>query len=175
MKKLKILLFLIAFLVPQLAHAQAARTICKSATPVLQTSGAYTSGYVAGGKLTFTNIMRPSVGSGFVTTAFITDKAKQAVDLELELFTSDPGTLTDNAAFAPASASVLQTIGTSILFGSSSRYAFSANSIHYLGSLSNSIMTTPPSGTLYGVVVDRGGYTAASASDMKVTVCVSQD
>lgn len=69
---------------------------------VTVTSGsAYASGNILGGKLTLTNAMRVSGGSGVWQGLFLQDAANQKPALDILLFDSDPsnGTYTDKTAF----------------------------------------------------------------------------
>ncbi len=174
MKKL-LALFL---LLPSVAFAEPGRTKCVSATPTL-TVGAYATGQSLGTELTFTNLLRNVSGSGYVASAIISDKAAQAVDIDLELSRSSltGTTFTDVTAFDPADTDLSKII-MMLNFGSGSRYAFADNGVKYLGGLGNAAQTplaSVPSPHLYGSLIARGAYTAASTSDLTVTVCVAQD
>jgi len=173
MKKILGLLFL---LLPNVAFAGS--TVCVSAVPTL-TVGAYSSGQLMGGLLTFSGALDPNTGSGHVTSVNVTDKAAQAVDLDVYIFDQNPTatTFTNAATFAPNSAD-LPKIRASVNLGSSSRFAFSANSVHYAGSLAlpvQGLSSASLSTTLYGALVARGAYTAASVSDATVIICVARD
>lgn len=174
-------LLLLALLLPTLAVAQSTQaTRFISAAPTVDTGGAYASGDLIGGKLTFTNALRPAVGSGYVVSVAIADKAAQAVDLDLVLFRSDPTgtTFTDQAAFDPADTDLSKVLAV-INFGSSSRFAFSDNGTKYVGSLAIPLQgltsASAVQGTIYGALVARGAYTGASSSDITITLGISQD
>lgn len=174
-------LLLLLLICPALAQAQSVLvTKFTSASPTVDTGGAYASGDLIGGKLTFSNALRSNVGSGYLVSVAISDKAAQAVDLDLVIFRTDPTgtTFTDQAAFDPADAD-LSKVAAVINFGSSARFAYSDNGTKYLGSLAIPIQAltsaNAPTSTLYGALVARGAYTGASSSDITVTLGVSQD
>lgn len=173
MKKLLFLVLAIVF--PQLVLAEG--VACVSSTPVIDTS-AYATGDLMGGKQTLAGLLDPNVGSGHVISVTISDKAAQAIDLDYVLFSQDPTgtTFTDQAAFDPADAD-LPYMAAPVNLGSSSRFAFSDNSIHHVGSLALPVQVTGTGSksTLYGALVARGAFTAATASDVTVTVCVFRD
>ena len=159
--------------------AQPGKTKCVTASPTVDTGGAYASGELIGGELTFTNILDKNVGSAHITSISIADKASQAIDLDLEISRSSltGTTFTDQAALDIADADLSKIIAI-VSFGSAQRFAFADNGLKYLGSLALAVQTpnaSTPSGTLYGAVIARGAYTGASASDLAVTVCVAQD
>lgn len=173
---MKKLLLLCALLVP--GQAFAGNAVCVSAVPTL-TVGAYSSGQLMGGLLTFSGALDPNVGSGHITSVNVTDKAAQAVDLDVVIFDQNPTatTFTNAATFAPNSADLTK-IRAAVNLGSSSRFAFSANSVHYSGSLAmpvQALSSASASSTLYGALVARGAYTAASVSDATVIVCIARD
>ncbi len=64
-------------------------------------TAAYAAGDSIGGKLTLTNAMRESGGTGVLSGLTLIDRANQKPALEIFLFDSDPSaaTITDNAAF----------------------------------------------------------------------------
>jgi hypothetical protein len=70
-------------------------------TGIVVDTAVYASGDVMGGKLTLTNAMRVSGGSGILQSVFVQDAANQKPAFELLIFNSDPsaGTYADNAAF----------------------------------------------------------------------------
>lgn len=149
-------------------------TVFTSSTPTVDT-GAYGTGELIGGKLTFSNCLSHS-RSGFITCVLLSDKAAQAVDLELVIFGSDPTgtTFTDQAAFDIADADLTK-IQAIISLGSASRFAYADNGVKYLGSLALPLKSAAGSGTIYGALVSRGTPTFAAASDVTVTLGISQD
>lgn len=149
------------------------------ATPTVDTS-AYASGELVGTKLIFSYVTRPQAPTGYIIGACIADKAAQAVDLELVLFSENPTgtTFTDQSAFDPADAD-LPKILPPISFGSGSRYAFSDNSVHCVDTKAIPILTVDPydenTRIVYGALVSRGTPTFATSGDITITLMVSQD
>lgn len=181
MKRLILLLALLAGGLPDIANAQnVIATRFGSASPTVDTGGAYATGELIGGKLTFTNLLRPTVGTGYLVSVNLVDKAAQAVDLELWLFSSNPTntTFTDQAAFDLDDAD-LSKVAAVINLGSATRFALADNSVHFVGSLALPIRglnaSSQASGTLYGALVARGAYTGASASDITIILGASAD
>lgn len=178
MKRLLVLMYLL--LIPSLAFGQAVtdvRTI--SVTPTVSNAVAYASGDLIGGKLTFTGAIKTSTGSGQVLSVLITDKNKQAEDLELILFSSNPSstTFTDNGAF-DVHASDLAKVVAVIGLGSTSRFAYTVNGLVYLGNLLipvKALSGSSPGNTLYGALVSRGTPTYTSTSAITVQITVLQD
>lgn len=182
------MLRLIAFLllVPTLALAQAdtqatsaAHSRIVTATPVLDTA-AYTSGYLMGGKLTFSNAARPGVGTGYITSIVATDLASQAVAFDLVLFDRNPTstTFTDQAAFDIADVDLPYVIGV-FNFPTTGHFTFADNSVHVVTGQTHAFRTVDSNGentgTLYGALVARGAYDGASASDIVIKIGISQD
>lgn len=154
-------------------------TVFISASPVCDTS-AYATGELIGGKLTFSNTFRNGVGTSFLTSVCMVDKAAQAVDFDLVLFDQNPSntTFTDQAAFDIDDADLSKVVAV-INLGSSSRFAFADNSVHYLGSLYLPLRGTDSAGgatrTLYGALVSRGTPTFAASTDVTIKLGISQD
>jgi hypothetical protein len=177
MKRLLIALLLL----PAIASAQqVVPTRFISASPTVDTGSAYASGDLLGTKMTFTNALRNSVGTGYVIAVDISDKAAQAVDMDLVLFRQDPTntTFTNNGAFSPADADLPKIIGV-VNLAAASRFNFVDNGVKYLSGLALPIQglssTSASQGTLYGALVARGAYTGASSSDITVTLAIAQD
>ena len=177
MKRLLLVLLLIAL--PSQALAQAGRTKFVAASPTADTA-IYASGDLIGGKLTFTNAVRSSVGSGYVVSVTITDLSAQASDLDLVLFKSDPTatTFTDQAALDIADADVPKVLGV-VSFASSSRYAWVDNGVKHTASLLIPVRAETSAGlpntSLYGALVSRGTPTFSASGDLTVTLAISQD
>lgn len=179
MKIIKRLLLLLC-LTPGTVFAQNyPQTHCVSASPTADTS-AYVSGETVGGKLTFSNALRDTRGTGYIISAALVDQSAQAQDMELVIFNQNPSstTFTDQAALDIADADVSK-IAAPILFGSSNRFAYADNGFKYAGSLSLPVEATDssglPSSTLYGVIVTRGTPTFAASTDLKAIICISGD
>lgn len=175
---MKRLLFLLTFL-PSLAFAQNyPHTQFISTSPTVDT-GAYATGDLIGGKLTFTGALRNTTNAGYITSVLITDLAAQSADLELVLFSTNPTgtTFTDQAAFDVADADVTKIVAV-IALGSTSRFNFNDNGVKYLGSLAIPLGVTPANtaGTIiYGALVSRGTPTFAASTDVSVVLGISQD
>ena len=175
----RILLALTVFMGPCVALATP-NTHCTAATPAIDTAAYATGDYMGAAVLTFSGALNGSTNAGYINSVQVTDKAAQAVDMDLVIFTDDPSstTLTDNAAFDPADADLTKIAGV-INLGSASRFAFSDNGTKFLGSLVLPVVggriSGAPSTNLYGALVARGAYDGASSSDLTVTICVSQD
>lgn len=167
-------------LVPSLAFGQnVGATKFISVTPTI-TAGAYSTGQDIGGKLTFTNALRPTVGSGYIVSVCVSDKNAQAIDLDFVPFNSNPSatTITDTVALDIDDADISK-VAAPVNLGSASRFAFADNSTHCVGSLAIPVQgktsAGAPDGTIYGVLVARGAYTGASTGDITVTLGISQD
>lgn len=79
-------------------------------TPTI-TAGAYTAEDAIGGLMTFTNAARDLNGSGIIFTVTISDKAKQDAEIHLFIFDQTFTATTDNNAFAPSDADMLNCLG----------------------------------------------------------------
>jgi hypothetical protein len=169
-------LILLALFVPGVAFGQSAGTRFVSVTPVIDTA-VYASGDVMSATaMTFQNLLKPNgARTGYVVSATISDAAAQAIDLDLVLFSALPESFgADNAAFAPTDAQIKTILGV-INFGSASRFAFSNNSVKFVGSLAIPVKGLTVPGTIYGVLVARGAYDADAADDLTVTLGAAQD
>ena len=85
MKRLFLFLFFVAC-VPQMALAQSsgnARLI--TATPTVDTA-AYVTGDLVGGKLTWTNALKPITGTGYLVSVNMMDQSAQAIDFDIVIF-----------------------------------------------------------------------------------------
>lgn len=154
-----------------------------SASPTCDTS-AYATGELIGtgttGKLTFSGALRGSSGTGYIVGVKVSDKAAQAVDFDLVIFSRNPSatTFTDQAAFDISDTDLTKVVAV-INLGSSSRFAFADNSVHYVGGLFLPVEAIDADGnvatTLYAALVSRGTPTFATGSDVTVTLEISQD
>lgn len=178
MKKLILLLLFIGCL-PNLSLAQTGFAKLSSATPTVDTS-AYATGDLVGGKLTWTNALKNITGTGYLVSVNMMDQSAQAVDFDVVIFREDPTatTFTDQAAFDIADADTSKVIAI-VQLGSTTRFAFADNSVHFIGSLAIPVWATNSNGgiagTLYGALVARGAATFAAGTDVKVTIGVSRD
>lgn len=164
------------------AHAQPIGvTKCIASTPTLDT-GAYASGDAMGTKGTLTNALRPGVGTGYLVSLTVADKAAQAVDLSVVLFGSDPtlsaAGMVDQSAFDPDDDDLPKILGV-VSFGAGNRTAFADNSVHHVNStvlpVYGATSAAGPSGTLYYQLVAGGAYDGASSGDVTLTFCFAQD
>jgi hypothetical protein len=177
MKRLRfITILLLLFVAP--VHAQ--QTVMVSVTPNIETS-AYATGDVIGELMEFEGALREVRGSGHLSGAIISNKAAQAVDLELWVFFKEPenSTLTDNSAIAVSDDDIAN--GVMILsFGSATRFTSANNIIHYLGNQLHPVFgrigdRNSTSSSLWAVLVSRGSPTFGSAADLTVTLGIAQD
>jgi len=176
---MKRLLILLLLLIPATACADPLTTHCVTVSPTVDTS-IYASGDNIGGEMTFTKILPDYTGSGTIVSVEILDKAAQAVDMDLVIFTTEPASSygADQAVFDPAD-SDLGKIATVINFGSSTRFAFNDNGVKYIGSIFLPVVSRTSAGalsrSLFGQLVSRGTPTFGSSSDVSVKICVAWD
>ncbi len=173
MKRLSVLICFL--LIPVSAFANPPITIFSTATPTVDTS-AYASGDLIGGKLTFNNALGDQSGTGAVNSIKIVDQAAQASDLDLVIFSSNPTntTFTDQVALDIADADLSKVVAV-ITLGSSTRFSFADNSVHYIGSLYIPVQGATSNTVLYGALVSRGTPTFAASTDVSVTLGVTPD
>lgn len=146
------------------------------ATPTI-TAGAYSTGDLVGAKITLTGavvsaLTRPS---GIVHSVVLTDLAAQSADYDVVFFDTDPSntTFTDNAAFAPADADLINVIGVAQL---TTHSAFSDNGVSFaFGTNIPFKITDTSTNALYAALVVRAAPTYASTSDLTLKVTVLQD
>jgi hypothetical protein len=176
---MKRLLILTALLFPSAAWGQQAPiTVFVSSTPTIDTN-IYATGELLGTKLTFTGAFHERSAAGYLTSVKVDDKAAQAHDLELVIFSEDPSgtTFTNQAAFDIADTDLTKVVAV-ISLGSATRFAWADNGIKFVGSLAIPLQGRSGDGattTLYGALLSRGTPTFASTSDLKVTLGISQD
>ena len=159
----------------------AGKTRIITATPVLKGSGAYASGQLIGNAaLQFaaareapsTNATNPIGGSGIIRAVFIADKDKQDANIDVLFFNAAlTSALTDQSAFAPSNADLLNCIGLAQITTYS---ALSANGFGQVSGLFIPFALT--SGiTLNAILVSRGTPTYTTASSLQVGLCVEAD
>lgn len=148
------------------------KLVVASATPVVSTSPAYTSGDAVGSVLSFTSATRVSAGSGVVQSVTVIDKGGQAANLDLLLFDSTVSVApTDNTACTIADADLAKCVGAIPITG---HHALADNSMSR--SLNVGLGFKLTSGTtLYGILVSRGTPTYASTSDITVRLAITQN
>ena len=135
------------------------------------TATAYEAKDAIGGLMTFANAARTSGGSIHVESVTIVDEDQQLAAVDLVLFRASITAPTDEAAFDPTDAELLDCIGV-VKFTSSDYSDFNDNAVaHKDVALSATLSGT----SLYGVLVARGTPTYASTSSVHVTVTLVQD
>ncbi len=131
-------------------------------------TGAYSSGDLVGGKMTFDmSALRGDNGEVVLDSVMVQDKSTQGADLDLVLFTQDISTettLTDNSAFAPADADLANVAAVVSL---TSHAAFSASGVSQVNDLKKPIKFGGPNDDmkLYGVLVSRGTPTYSGSTN----------
>ncbi len=143
-----------------------------SQTPTI-TAGAYSAGDAVGGLLTFANMARASGGTIMVHTVIITDLADVKAALTLVLFDRTFTATSDNAAFDPSDADLLNIVGI-VPFTASDYGDFNDNAAAVRGSLG--IVATLNGTSLFGQLYLPAGSapTYASTSDLTVKVSAVQ-
>jgi hypothetical protein len=157
-----------------------------AAVPAVNTSGAYTTGQVVGGLLTFAQALQWAQ-TGVLMSLCLADKSNNKTALDIFFFKAKPaGAFADGVAFAPSAADLLLLSGfVSIVAGSWS--GGSANAIATLNGirqivLNNSLNSQNAEPTnlntnlnLYAVIVARSTPTYASATDLQLSLGIQQD
>lgn len=142
--------------------------VTASQTPTI-TAGAYTALDAVGGLLTFTGMARQSGGTVLIHTVTVTDLADVKAALTLVLFDRTFTATSDNAAFDPSDADLLNIVG--IVPIAASDYAdFNDNAAAVRGNLG--IVATLDGTSLFGQLFLPAGSapTYASTSDLTVKV-----
>ena len=144
-------------------------------TPTIE-AAAYVAGDLVGGKLSFSNVLRPIANAdhtGLIQSIIITDLGTQSAALDLVLFDVDPTntTFTENAAFDIDDTDLLTILGVAAI---TDWKAFNDNSV---GLALNMAMpfNLGTNNTLYGALISRGTPTYASTTDLTVRIGVLQD
>lgn len=134
-------------------------------------AAAYEALDAIGGLMTFANAARISGGSIHIESVTIVDEDSQAAAMDLVLFRASITGPTDEVAFDPTDAELLDCIGV-IEFTADDYHAFTDNSVAH----KDCALTATLAGTsLYGVLVARGTPTYASTSSIHCTVTLVQD
>jgi hypothetical protein len=134
-------------------------------------AGTYEAFDAIGGLITFSNAARIAGGSIHVEGVQIVDEDAQLAAMDLVLFSVAPGTVTDEVAFDPTDAELLDCVGV-IPISVGSYHLFNDNAVAHVDCTVTCKLTTT---TLYGVLVSRGTPTYASTSSIHVTVEILQD
>lgn len=137
-------------------------------------ASAYEAGDAVGGKVTITNAMRVSGGTGVLQSIQVIDKGNQKAALEILIFDSDPSaaTITDDTAFAYSTDITKQIARVSI--AASDYVTIDSKATASIGGLSR-IVQASGSTNLYAAVVTTGTPTYTSTSDIIVTFGILQD
>ncbi len=149
-----------------------AGSVSLSITPTV-TAGAYTTGMVAGGKLTLTGAGRASGGSGIIQYVSVTKKTALTAPYDVYFFQTDPtnSTFTDNAALALNVADLPYLVGVvhcTDLVDNGTPKTLQAGSLALPFKLATGT-------SLFAVAVIRGGETLSSTSALVVNVGILQD
>lgn len=149
-----------------------AGSVSLTITPTV-TAGAYTTGMVAGGKLTLSGAVRSSGGSGMVQWVSVTKKTALTAPYDVYFFCTDPtnSTFTDNAALALNVADLPYLVGVAHctdLVDNGTPKTLQATGVALPFKLSTGT-------SLFAVAVIRGGETLASTSALVINVGILQD
>lgn len=143
------------------------------------TAGAYSTGQLVGGKITFTGATNQVTGKGIITSALVIDQAKNGVAYDLVVFSSNPTgtTFTDNATLDIADADMAK-ICAIVSFATTDAVGFNDNGISYKGALAYPVFSVKADGSptlMYGALIARGSPTYAATTDVAVTIAVLCD
>lgn len=130
-------------------------------------TGAYVTGDLVGTKLTLTDAMRISGGSGYLMSVIIEDLSAQSLALDVVIFDSDPSgtTFTDNSALDIADADIAKVLGC-VSIAASDYFAFADNSVA-VKSLINLPVIASGSANLFACIVARSSPTY-SANELSI-------
>lgn len=172
MKKLFGLLLVCLFPMVAQAATQVIATKNLQNTPTITTS-AYSDGDVIGGEQSFANAVRNFNRSGVILTATIADEDDQGADIDVYIFKTDPaGTYTDNAAFDPTDADLLEIV---CVIPVTTHKSFTDNGIS-VNTTANCAVDLAPDQTLYAVMVASGSTPTYTATDaLTLTLGMLQD
>lgn len=137
-------------------------------------ASAYEAGDAVGGKITITNAMRVSGGTGILQSIDIIDKANQKAALEVLIFNADPSaaTITDDTAFVYSTDISKQIARISV--AASDYVTINSIATVSLGGLGK-IVKANGSANLYAAIVLVGTPTYTSTSDIIITFGILQD
>lgn len=168
----KILILLVCSLASTNAYADSVSKVIE-VTPTIDTS-AYTTGDLIGTKLTLAGSGNESLGSGFIESVEITDLDKETVDIDVVIFDADPSgtTFTDNAAFDPADADLVNIV---CVIPVTSHFDFNDNGVSIVKNVGCPYKLAVGSTSLYAALVSRASVTYTSAADLKLRVGIKQD
>ena len=162
MKRLLALLFLL----PSLAVAQESQNRIVT-DAITHQAAAYASGDVIGDVVDLSSACNFRTNKGEILGVKVFDKAAQSVDLWLVLFKTTPaGTFTDNSAFDPTDAGLLD---ITAVIPITSHAAFSDNGMSYASNILVPV-ACDSTGKLFGYLVSRGAPTYGSTTDLTVQI-----
>lgn len=130
--------------------------------------------------LVFSNCVRELGGTGLLYSAFMFASTDAATNPNFDLLLFDNPGLTvaaDNAAGTITDTEVLGLVAAITFDGTAAVnvHTAGANLIIQATNIGQAFKCAPNSTTLYGVVVDRGGYTPASAEVFNFKLAILQD
>lgn len=147
----------------------------KIVTPAITVdTAAYAAGDSIGGKITLTDAMRVSGGTGVLAGITLVDRANQKPALEIFLFESDPSaaTITDQSAF------VFSTDDTKlvakVIVTADDWTTIDSKAVADLANL-NRVVAASGSKNLYAAIVATGTPDFAAATDLKARFKFFQD
>lgn len=137
-------------------------------------TNAYAAGDCIGGKLTLTNAMRVSGGTGVLSGLVLLDRANQKPALEIFIFEADPSaaTATNNAAFV-FSTDDLKVIAK-VVVAAADWTTINSKATAELANL-NRFVAAAGSANLYAVIVATGTPTFAASTNLQVRFKFLQD
>lgn len=130
--------------------------------------------------LVFKNCVRVNGGSGLIHSALMFDSVDAATNPNFDLLLFDNTGLTlaaDNAAGTIADAELLNCVAAITFDGTTAANVHTAggNLIVKATSIGQAFKCAPTTRDLYGVVIDRGAYTPASAEVFNFKLAILQD
>jgi len=137
-------------------------------------ASAYEAGDAVGGKITITNAMRVSGGTGMLQSIQVTDKGNQKAALEILILDADPtaATITDDTAFV-YSTDISKQIAR-IPVAAADYVTINSIATASIGGIGKTLKASG-STNLYAAVVTTGTPTYTSTSDIIVTFGILQD
>lgn len=137
-------------------------------------ASAYEAGDAVGGKITITNAMRTSGGTGILQSIHLIDKANQKAAMELLIFESDPSaaTITDDTAFT-YSTDISKQIAR-IPIATADYVTINSIATVNLGGLSK-VLKASGSANLYAALITTGTPTYVTTSDIIISFGILQD
>lgn len=143
-----------------------------SVTPTV-TAGAYSTGQVIGGVMTFASMARAAGKTGYVTAASASSKVANTVEIDLFIFNATPSnsTTTDHGAFALSSLDFTKLCGVIPLTG---WYAGGTPSVGYSDTCRVPAVGLAAS-SIYVVAVARGAITFTGTSDITFQLVEDQN